>query len=89
VLVRQCERMLVLSVCPRLVSTPILALVFSFSHRSLFPVRRALMEQGGFDFDVYLYSRYPALSISLLVIYIFVVTILMFNLLIAMMSDSM
>jgi hypothetical protein len=47
------------------------------------------MEQGGFDFDVYLYSRYPALSISLLVIYIFVVTILMFNLLIAMMSDSM
>mmetsp|Transcript_6305 Transcript_6305/g.19137 ORF Transcript_6305/g.19137 Transcript_6305/m.19137 type:complete len:700 (-) Transcript_6305:222-2321(-) len=43
---------------------------------------------GGFEFDDYLNSRYPVLSISLLVIYIFVVTILMFNLLIAMMSDT-
>jgi len=43
---------------------------------------------GAFEFDDYSAARYPPLSIALLLIYVVVVTILLLNLLIAMMGDT-
>jgi len=43
---------------------------------------------GDFDFDYYIEGSYPFISVSLLIFYIVVVTILLLNLLIAMMGDT-
>jgi len=43
---------------------------------------------GAFEFDDYLASRFPVISVSLLLMYVMVVSILLLNLLIAMMGDT-
>ena len=43
---------------------------------------------GDFDLDTYVDSRFAFISVSLLIIYIIVVTILLLNLLVAMMGDT-
>jgi transient receptor potential cation channel subfamily V protein 6 len=43
---------------------------------------------GDFDLDAYTDTRFSYISVTLLVIYIIVVTILLLNLLIAMMGDT-
>jgi hypothetical protein len=43
---------------------------------------------GNFDLDYYIEAPYPATSVSILIIYIILVTILLLNLLIAMMGDT-
>ena len=43
---------------------------------------------GDFDLDIYIAGPYPFASVALILLYIVVVTILLLNLLIAMMGDT-
>jgi hypothetical protein len=43
---------------------------------------------GDFDLDYYMEGSYPFVSVSFLIFYVVVVTILLLNLLIAMMGDT-
>eukprot|EP01103_Thecamoeba_quadrilineata_P015282 TRINITY_DN477_c0_g1_i1.p1 TRINITY_DN477_c0_g1~~TRINITY_DN477_c0_g1_i1.p1 ORF type:complete len:642 (+),score=111.44 TRINITY_DN477_c0_g1_i1:45-1970(+) len=43
---------------------------------------------GAFEFDDYLTTRFPFISVSLLLVYVMVVSILLLNLLVAMMGDT-
>jgi len=43
---------------------------------------------GDFDLDLYTETAFPYVSVSLLIVYIIVVTILLLNLLVAMMGDT-
>lgn len=43
---------------------------------------------GDFDLDIYIGAPYPLPSVALLIFYVVVVTILLLNLLIAMMGDT-
>jgi hypothetical protein len=43
---------------------------------------------GDFDLDIYIEAPYPLASVLVLIFYVVVVTILLLNLLIAMMGDT-
>jgi len=69
------------------------AFYVAFSNQGLFEfgqrVKLCFMAMlGGFEFDDYMDTKYPVLNVSLLVVYIIVVSILLLNMLIAMMGDT-